>query len=145
MPANQLVRELLRDQHWAKARAETTVREAAKLMATRGCTSVAVMAGEELCGIFTARDLLSRVVAPGLDLDTTQLKEVMTREPDTISAEAPVRDAIRMFDELGYEHLPVLEGERLVGVISIKDLLSADIISMLPELEARHAITEHLR
>ena len=145
MSKNQPVREILRDQHWAKARAETTVRDAAKLMSTQGCTSVAVMAGERLCGIFTPRDLLARVLAPGLDPDTTQLGQVMTHEPDTISADAPVCDAIRMFDELGYEHLPVLDGDTVVGLICIKHLLSADIISMLPELEARHSITESLR
>ena len=73
----------------------TTVRQAAKHMAEHKCGSVLVVEDEKLVGIFTARDLLTRVVAKGRGLEQTRLHEVMTPDPATITADTPAEDALR--------------------------------------------------
>src|SRR5204862_535922 len=78
--------------------------------------AVMVMDGLRLTGIFTERDLMGRVVAPGLDPNTTRLAQVMTRNPDTIGADDTALDALQMMRKSGYRHLPVAKDGRIVGM-----------------------------
>lgn len=119
-----------------------TVREASRAMADHNIGSVLVVDEDRLVGIFTERDALRRVLGPGLDPDLTLLAEVMTREPDTIRSSDSVCEAIRRMDEFGYRHLPVVDGERVVGVVSSRDCSIGDLAAMAHELEDRHAIAE---
>jgi CBS domain-containing protein len=121
-----------------------TVRTAVGAMADHVCGSVLVMAGERLLGIFTERDLLIRVAAAGRDLDRTTVGEVMTRDPDTIGADEPVAEAIRRMDEFSYRYLPVLDGDKVIGVISARHLPYRDVVAMADELEQRHALAERM-
>jgi CBS domain-containing protein len=139
------VRDLIERAHLVRAAPGDSVRKAAEQMAEHVCGSVVVMDGERILGIFTERDLLMRVAAKGRDLDTTPLAEVMTRNPDTIAADAPVADAIRRMDEFSYRYLPVIEDGRLIGIISTRHLPFAEVIEMQDELEARHGLAERLR
>ncbi len=120
-----------------------SVRIACRLMAEHRCGSVLVVDRDRLVGIFTQRDAVERVFALGLDPDLTFLGEVMTAEPDTIGPNERVEDAIRRMDEFGYRHLPVVDGQRAVGVISIRDLPIEDLAAMHAELESRRVIAEH--
>jgi CBS domain-containing protein len=120
-----------------------SVRAACCLMAQHHCGSVLVVDRERLVGIFTERDAVERVFAGGLDPDLTFLADVMTREPDTIDPNAWVEEAIRRMDEFGYRHLPVVDGQRAVGVLSIRDLPIEDLAAMHAELESRRVIAEH--
>lgn len=70
----------------------------------------------------SANATLSRVVARGLDPDTTLLQDVMTRDPDTLPPDADVRIAMRLMVQHGYRHLPVLDGHRIVGIVSARDI-----------------------
>ncbi len=125
------------------AEPEETVRDAAIGMAAHHCGSVLVARGDVLVGIFTERDLLSRVVAAGRDLDT-RLLEVMTANPDTIAADAPIGDAIRQMSEGRYRHLPVIDDERVLGVLSIRDLPFAEIAVVEKELDDRQSLAERI-
>ncbi|HET6469491.1 MAG TPA: CBS domain-containing protein [Geminicoccaceae bacterium] len=142
--AERPVREIMRRDEIVTAPARETVRTAARAMAAHRCGSVLVVDDDQLVGIFTERDAISRVLAAGRDPDRTPLGEVMTAEPDTIDAAAPVKEAIRRMDEFGYRHLPVMERGRLAGVISSRDLPCMDLVVMEPELEARHALAERI-
>lgn len=137
------VRSFLARDTVLKAEPEKSVRDAAIGMAANHCGSVLVARGDALLGIFTERDLLARVVAAGRDLDT-QLLEVMTANPDTIAADAPVGDAIRQMSEGGYRHLPVIEDDRVVGVLSIRDLPFAEIAVVEKEMDDRQSLTERI-
>jgi CBS domain-containing protein len=142
--ATRPVREIITRDRPLVGRTKDTVRTAAKKMAEHRCGSILVCDGEQLRGIFTERDLLVRVVAAGRDAAKTKLVEVMTPEPDTIESSQPVVEAVRRMDECGYRHLPVLEGNRLLGVITPRDV-PLDIIARLqPELEQRHLLAERL-
>jgi CBS domain-containing protein len=103
-----------------------TVLEAAKLMNERRIGSVLVIERERLLGIFTERDVLTRIVAGQRDPATTRLSEVMTTaiicaEPHTTCAEAG-----RVMREKRIRHIPVVEHGRAIGMISLGDLNKAD-------------------
>jgi len=138
------VRDMIHRAALVRASPDDTVRTAAKAMAEQVCGSVLVMEGERLVGIFTERDLLTRVVAAARDADQTKLREVMTRDPDTIGADQPIKEVIRKMDEFGYRYLPVLEDGRVIGVISTRHLPFGEVIGMQWELEDRHALTERM-
>ena len=138
------VREILSRDTLVAGPPKMTVREAARRMAEHVCGSILVLDGETLVGIFTERDLLVRVIAAGRDPDGTRVAEVMTRSPDTIAAGAPVKEAIRRMDEFGYKHLPVMEGDRVVGVIAVEDIPIGELVGMSEELEERHRLAERM-
>jgi CBS domain-containing protein len=106
-----------------------TVSQAAQEMNRRKVGSVLVMEGGQLLGIFTERDVLWRVVAAGLDPKTTPLSQVMTRNPITVGPDTPIQSVMDVFTEKRFRHLPVVDDGRLLGVISIGDVLrwAADV------------------
>jgi CBS domain-containing protein len=93
-------------------------------MLEEGVGSVAVCDGGRLVGIFTERDVLG-LAGEGTDLDAVRIGDVMTREPLTVDAGVQVLDAARVMGERGIRHLPVVEGEHLLGMVGIRDLLGS--------------------
>jgi CBS domain-containing protein len=101
-----------------------TVRQAAQRMTEEGVGSVAVCDGSRLAGIFTERDVL-RLAAAGADLDATSVGDEMTRALVTVSADDDIVAAARLMGERRIRHLPVVQGENLLGVVGIRDVLGA--------------------
>lgn len=99
-----------------------TVREAAHIMDKAGVGALAVVEGDRLVGIVTDRDLVRRAVAPGLPLDS-RVDSVMSVPPVTIQADSDLHDAYAVFRRHALRRLPVVDGERLVGMISVDDLM----------------------
>lgn len=118
--------DLVRGQEVVRLTGGATVREAARLMQARNVGSVLVMEKERLAGIFTERDIVQRVVAAGRDPEDTRLAAVMTAKPDTVAPDTTALDALRLMHDGGYRHLPVVEGERVLGVVSRRDFLGAE-------------------
>ena len=106
--------------------AEASVRSASRLMAEQGIGAVLVMKGERIQGIFSERDALKRVLAENLNPDTTMLEDVMTREMVTLDPDAFAVDALRLMSQVGIRHLPIVEQERVVGMISLRDFIGAE-------------------
>lgn len=115
------ISDVVRKRTLVELPASATVREAAKLMRAQGVGSVLVTEGGRLQGIFTERDLVCRVVAEGRDPDKSRLEDVMTRKPDTIAPGAPAIEGLRRMQDGGYRHLPVVAGQRILGVVSRRD------------------------
>jgi len=136
------VREIMTGCGLCQLSSAMSVRDAICVIAERNCGCVLVTEADRLAGIFTRGDALKRVVARALDPDQTPLANVMTRNPDTIAPGESVDDAIRRMDEFGYRHLPVLEGDRIVGVLSLRDCSIEDLAAMHRELEYRHVFAE---
>ncbi|MEO1065714.1 MAG: CBS domain-containing protein, partial [Actinomycetota bacterium] len=132
------------DQNPLRVAPGMAVIDAIAQMNQRGASCALVMAENTLVGIFTERDLMLRVVHAGRDPALTTMRAVMTTEPDTIAAEAPVAHAIRAMDELSYRYLPVLDGDRCVGVISTRHVPLSDVLELKDELQARHDIAERM-
>lgn len=102
---------------------DVTVTAAVQEMNRHKVGSVLVLEGQQLVGIFTERDVLSRVVAAGLDPKTTPLAQVMTRDPVTVPSNTTIDQVMALFTDKRFRHLPVVDNGRLVGVISIGDIL----------------------
>jgi CBS domain-containing protein len=80
--------------------------------------------GGSLVGIFTERDVLG-LVGESTDLDDVRVGDVMTREPLTVQADVPILDAAKLMGERRIRHLPVVQGEHLLGMIGIRDVLGS--------------------
>jgi CBS domain-containing protein len=103
---------------------DTTLREAASEMATRGHGSLGVVDGRELLGLITERDLIN-AIGRGANADEVKVSSVMSREPDLFSPDFDVREAAEWLAESSYRHLPVVEGDTLLGIVSVRDILIA--------------------
>jgi len=99
-----------------------------------GC--IVVLEGEQLAGIFTERDVLRRVVGANVNPAAVRVSEVMTREVLTIGPENTVEEAMIIFAEKRCRHLPVVRGDRLIGLISIGDV--SRWLADLHRSEAQH-------
>lgn len=138
----RLIRDLIGGQVLLTCPPETTVRETAQLMAERKVGAILVVAQGKLAGIFTERDALVRVLAAGRDPATTRVDEVMTRDVNTISPDRPVLHALHEMHENGFRHVPVVENEAPVGMVSIRDALGDELIAFEREIEIQQAIFE---
>ncbi len=117
---------------------EDTIGEAAQKMVERGVGSAVVLDYGRLIGIFTERDML-RAVADRVHSSEARAREWMTPDPVTASESTSAADAARTMLENGFRHLPVVEGERAIGVVSLRDVARFAIDAQLgPEhLEAQ--------
>ena len=112
---NHMSRNLLTVERGAR------VTEIAQRMVERDVGAVLVLEGQRLVGILTERDVL-RAVARGLD-DSSTVADWMTRDPDTLEADESTRHAATLMIHGGFRHLPVMEGDEVVGMLSIRDLM----------------------
>jgi CBS domain-containing protein len=112
---------------------------AARLMKEHNVGAVLVLDGTRLIGIFTERDALFRVLAAGLDPAATRVGDVMTRQPQTIHPDEPFVRALRIMHEGKFRHLPVVEYERPLGMVSVRDALDGDLYDLRIDLAQREA------
>jgi citrate synthase len=111
-----------------------TVAEAAELMRERHVGSVVVVdADDRAIGILTERDMI-RIAGAGTDASTAKVSEWMTADPDTVAPEVDARTAFATLSDHGYRHIPVVDGSRLVGIVSMRDLMR---IAMIQPAEAQ--------
>jgi CBS domain-containing protein len=101
-----------------------SVRVAVLRMLEEGIGSVAVCADGRLVGIFTERDVLT-LAGDGTDLDSVRVGDVMTRGPITVQPDVPIVDVARLMGEKKIRHLPVVEGEHVLGMVGIRDVLGS--------------------
>jgi CBS domain-containing protein len=104
----------------------TSVRDAARTMSERNIGAIAVLDSGTLVGIFSERDVLSRIIAGGLDPDSTLVGSVMTKDIIVASPSDDINEALQKMHACNCRHLPVVQGGNLVGMISIRDLLQID-------------------
>lgn len=120
----QQVKELMTERPVTLDR-DASLAEAARLMRDRGIGDVIVVDGEDASGIVTDRDIVIRGVAEGADPETTRLGEVVSPEIVSVAPDDPVERAIQLMREKAVRRLPVLEGGKPVGVLSLGDLAVA--------------------
>jgi CBS domain-containing protein len=101
---------------------QTSIMEAIRRMNERQIGSVLVMEGSRMLGIFTERDVLTRVVPQRLDPTKTPVAEVMTRTPVTIKPTTTVQEAMMVVTDTRRRHLPVVDDGKVLGMVSIGDL-----------------------
>ena len=113
-------------------RTEQSVLDVARYMTQRNVGGVAVLealpdGSERLAGVFTERDLMMRVMVPGLEPDATPVAKVMTPNPVVVDKGISVETCLRTMKQANCRHLPVVSAGRLVGMVSMRDLLQLEI------------------
>jgi CBS domain-containing protein len=103
-----------------------SVRSVARMMSDRNVGAVAVLDSGTLVGVFSERDIMTRVVAPGLNPESTAIAKVMTRDLVVGNPNDDVDAALQKMHAVGCRHLPVVDDGKLIGMISIRDLLQVD-------------------
>ncbi len=124
---------------------QASVREAAGVMTRANCGSVLIMEPPDiLLGILTERDLMTRVLARGLDPERTTAREVMTPNPICVPPETRVSDAVVLMLERGFRHLPLVSGSKILGVFSVRDALPREIGTALSQAEFNEQVNDVL-
>jgi CBS domain-containing protein len=118
-----LIRELVKDRPIYSVEAERSVLEAARYMMEHSIGALPVLRQGELVGMFSERDVMNRVVAAGRTPGTTQVSEVMTANPKSVNVNETVENCLFLMREFGFRHLPITDGKKLMGVVSLRDLL----------------------
>ena len=115
--------DIVRDQRPLTLSPATTVKHACEAMRERRVGAVLVTEHDRLVGIFTGRDAVCRVLAEGKDPAHTRLREVMTQAPKTMPPGKSAVEALQMMADCGCRHIPVVEGEKLVGIVARHDII----------------------
>ncbi len=116
--------------------ADAPVREVARRMRDADTGDVVVLDGDALVGIVTDRDIVLRVVAEGRDADTP-VRDAFTADPTTVTPDTRIEQAVDLMRDRAVRRLPVVEGSRPVGVVSLGDLaIERDEDSVLADISA---------
>ncbi len=141
MPIRSL-RSIVAGQTPIVAEATTTVLEAARLMKRHNVGALLIVDSGRLIGIFTERDALFRLLAEGRNPVLTRVADVMTAQPQTIHPDEPFGRALRIMHEGKFRHLPVVEYERPLGMVSVRDALDQDLYELRVDLAQRETMSE---
>ena len=122
---------------------DATVFEAIQLMADKNVGALPVVDNSRLIGIISERDYTRKVILKGLSSKDTAVRDIMTREMLTASPSDSIQDCMRVMTEKRVRHLPVLEGTRMIGIVSIGDVMKWIISAQAEEIE-RYATGDYL-
>ena len=117
--------------------AEASVYDALALMAKKDIGALVVTRGDQVLGLLSERDYARNVVLRGLKSQDTQVSDIMTTKVPCVGPQQTVQDCMSIVTEQRVRHLPVMEGDTLVGLVSIGDLVKAII-------EEQEVLIEHL-
>lgn len=106
---------------------DAMVIDALQLMAEKNIGTVVVMDGQRLAGIFSERDYARKGIIQGRKAKSTPVTEVMTANVFTVSIDMNIDDCMQLFSSKRIRHLPVVDGQQVVGLISIGDVVDAMI------------------
>lgn len=134
-----MVRNILQEKGNAvfSVKSTVTVLEALEYMREKNVGGVLIVENEKLMGIFTERDYARKLVLKGKSSKDTLIKELMTPAPVTVTPDTGIEDCMQIMTEMHIRHLPVLEDNKLAGIISIGDVVRFII-------EEQRYIIEHL-
>ena len=117
---------------------EATVIEALNVMAEHNIGALLVMTEGEIRGIVSERDCIRKVEVMGRNVQDTKISQIMTSDVITVDADQPLEDCMEVMIDKNIRHLPVCEGKKLLGVVSVRDVLK-EVIEvqqmMLSQLE----------
>jgi CBS domain-containing protein len=111
-----------------KVSPEASVLDAIKVLASEDIGAAVVMTGDRLAGIFSERDYTRKVILKGRSSDNTRVQEIMTSNVVVVSPRTKTRDCMALMTEKSIRHLPVVDEGRVVGMVSIRDIVG-DIIA----------------
>ncbi|MFZ3213238.1 MAG: CBS domain-containing protein [Terriglobales bacterium] len=131
--------DLIKDNQTQTIRADQSVLEAAREMVASNIGAVPVLRDGELVGIFSERDIMKRVVAEGRDPARTRVSEVMTADPLSVDMREGIEHCMVLMKEHGFRHLPICDGKKLKGIVSLRDILLRDLTEKDEEVRLMRA------
>jgi len=133
----KLVKHLLdkKGRHVIAVAPDASVLDAIKIMADKAIGSLVVMQNDDLVGIMSERDYARKVIIKGRSSESTRVSEIMTADVLTTSSSNTVNECMNLMTEKNIRHLPVVEDQRVIGMISIGDLVEAIISDQQEEIE----------
>jgi CBS domain-containing protein len=138
------IRDVIRDREPYSVRENVTVLEAAEYMAKRKVGGVCVLDEDgRLIGLLTERDLLNSITLPRLDPANVMVSEAMSKVQAVIEMTDTPEEALERMELIGRRHLPVVEGERWVGMLSMRDILRVEVNEQGDELKLLHEYISH--
>ncbi len=124
---------------------DMTVRAACRLMAEKKIGALLLVDDNRIAGIFTERDALNKVLADGLDADSTRVSLVMVKDPQTIRADKPLAYALQFMADGGFRHVPVVDADGTpLGMVSARDALGNDMVQLERDLQFREHLEENI-
>lgn len=139
-----LVRHVISDREPYSMKASATVQDAAEFMAARNVGAVCVVdEGGKLLGVFSERDILRRVVVSRRDPTTVTVGEVTSELRAVINCDETPHQALERMELIGTRHLPVVDGERWVGMLSMRDLMRVELSEQGDEIKLLHEYIQH--
>jgi CBS domain-containing protein len=102
---------------------ESTVFDALAAMAKHNTGALLVMVGDEMVGILSERDCVRKVDLTGKNARDTKVRDIMTSDVITVSCDQPLEECMALMIEKGIRHLPVYDGTKLMGFLSVRDVL----------------------
>lgn len=133
------LKEILASKNLHTVKSGTTIYDTACFMAEHNIGLVPVL-GEDgkLLGVFSERDLVRRVITRGLDLKSTLVDEVMTKDLVLANVNESHEQCLKKMKDRGTRHILIFENEKLIGIISVKDLLEVDLKDYQETVEILH-------
>jgi signal-transduction protein with cAMP-binding, CBS, and nucleotidyltransferase domain len=133
------VQDIVQNRELFHVEEDQTVTEVARHMANLHVGAILVLKQGQLCGLFSERDLMRRVVLEGRDPGLTPVKDVMTKALATIDENASLDDALQAMESNNCRHLPVTRGSRVVAFLSMRDLMHFELAIKTEELHHMRA------
>jgi len=139
-----LIRDVIRNREPYSMKASASVQEAAEFMASRNVGAVCVVdEGGKLLGVFSERDVVKRVVLQKRDPASLRVGEVTSELRAVIRCDETPHQALERMELIGTRHLPVVEGERWVGMLSMRDLMRVELSEQGDEIKLLHEYIQH--
>ncbi len=135
----KIVPDVISNQTLITVSANDTARAISKVMRDNRIAAVMVTEESTLIGIITERDMTTRVLAAGVDPEQTLAKDIMTADPDTLDPNDTAAQAIKKMIKGNYRHLPVTEGDDLVGMVSVRDIYAIYNLELKEDIHDRDA------
>ena len=138
------IKDVIRDREPYFVKIDDTVLDAARFMADRRIGGVCVIDGNNrLVGILTERDILNSIVVQQKDPASLKLNQVMGELLAVIETNDTPHEALERMEKIGRRHLPVVEGDRWVGMLSMRDLLRVELSEQGDEIKLLHEYISH--
>ena len=139
-----LIRHVIRDREPYSMRESDTVQDAAEFMAARNIGAVCIVDDSgKLLGVFSERDVVKRVVLQKRDPSNVRVGEVLSELRAVINCDETPHQALERMELIGTRHLPVVDGERWVGMLSMRDLMRVELSEQGDEIKLLHEYIQH--
>jgi CBS domain-containing protein len=139
-----LIRDVIRNREPYSTKASATVQEVAEFMAERNIGAICVVDDRgQLLGVFSERDVMKRVVVAKRDPLAVTVGDVTSELRAVIQCDETPHQALERMEQIGSRHLPVLDGERWVGMLSMRDLLRVEVGEQGDEIKLLHEYIQH--